>query len=128
MIRLIAQFLSGGGLGAIERTLDKITEHKRAMRAAELEEDKLDHEERVKQLDAHLQILLEAEKNILTAWIRPAFAAVILVWFAKVLIWDQALGLGATPEPAGITEWIVGAVIAFYFATRPFEKYLGSKR
>ena len=124
---LIKMFTGAGGLGAIEGIIEQIGNHKRQMAAMELESDKLAHEEAIARLEKIADVLIEEQKHVLTSWIRPAFAFVALVYFAKVLLWDLTFGLGSTPAPQGIMEWTFSAIIGFYFLTRPFEKYLGSK-
>lgn len=56
-------------------------------------------------------------------WYEPEklFAYVTLVFYAKVLIWDKALHLGATDAISGsVAEW-AGAIMAFYFGKRGIE-------
>ena len=56
-------------------------------------------------------------------WYEPEklFAYVTLFFYAKVLIWDKALHLGATDAISGsVAEW-AGAIMAFYFGKRGIE-------
>jgi hypothetical protein len=46
---------------------------------------------------------------------------IVLVFFAKCVVWDTILGLGTTPALKGdVSSW-VGLVMSFYFAKRGFE-------
>ena len=46
---------------------------------------------------------------------------IVLVFFAKCVIWDKVLGLGTTDPLAGdISTW-AGMVMGFYFGKRTFE-------
>lgn len=46
---------------------------------------------------------------------------VVLVFFAKCVIWDTVLGLGTTgPLKGDVSAW-AGSVMAFYFGKRTFE-------
>lgn len=46
---------------------------------------------------------------------------VVLVFFAKCVIWDTVLGLGATPPLKGDVSMWAGLVMSFYFGKRTFE-------
>lgn len=84
------------------------------------------------QIDAEIELVriraaqtADLQGYWLTAWIRPAFAAVVFFYVAKALVWDAALHLGTTDAVEGVIEWAVVAVVGFFFLTRPFEKRLG---
>lgn len=85
----------------------------------------------IAKIDAQIEVLkLQAQQTSnlqgywLTAWIRPAFAAVVLFYVAKAMVWDAALHLGTTDRIEGVIEWTAVAVVSFFFLTRPFEKRL----
>ena len=46
---------------------------------------------------------------------------IVLVFFAKCLIWDKVLGLGTTDPLAGDVSTWAGLVMSFYFGKRTFE-------
>ena len=125
MLKLLQKFLLGG---SIDNIIQKIADIKLARMQAASDIERMYHDEELAYLEARKELALEAERNLATWWIRPAFAFIILVWLAKILIYDQVLGLGSTPAPSGIVEWIIGAVVGFYFMTRPFEKYMTGRR
>src|SRR6185369_882251 len=45
----------------------------------------------------------------------------VVVYFAKLLVWDKVLGLGTTDPLAGFASTTANLVISFYFAKRGFE-------
>jgi len=46
---------------------------------------------------------------------------IVLVFFAKCVIWDTVLGLGTTPALKGDVSVWAGMVMGFYFSKRTFE-------
>ena len=57
-----------------------------------------------------------------TAMIRPLFAYPLILYWAKVIIWDKLLGWGTTDPLTGmIGEW-AGWIILAYFGGRTVEK------
>lgn len=44
-----------------------------------------------------------------------AFGAVVLFWFAKIVVWDAALGLGSTDPVNGTAGRIMELIIQFLF-------------
>jgi hypothetical protein len=46
---------------------------------------------------------------------------IVLIFFAKCVIWDTVLGLGATPPLKGDVSIWAGLVMSFYFGKRTFE-------
>lgn len=127
MLGIIGQILAGGGLARVERVIDRIADHKRAELDAMTAEDQRAHEQEMLRLERLADILVEEQKHWRTAWVRPAFAAVMLIYVAKLFIWDSVLGLGSTPEPGELMRWLLVTVVGSFFLARPFEKFLGRK-
>jgi len=46
---------------------------------------------------------------------------IVLVFFAKCVVWDTILGLGTTPALKGDVSTWAGLVMSFYFGKRTFE-------
>jgi hypothetical protein len=46
---------------------------------------------------------------------------IVLIFFAKCVIWDTVLGLGTTPALKGDVSMWSGLVMSFYFGKRTFE-------
>jgi bacillopeptidase F (M6 metalloprotease family) len=45
----------------------------------------------------------------------------VVVYFAKLLVWDKVLGIGTTDPLAGFASVTANLVVSFYFAKRGFE-------
>lgn len=82
-----------------------------------------------KEIEAEIEARKQASSIIIaeqgrwyTAWPRPAFALVIWIYFAKVIVWDKVLGWGATDALTGtVGDW-AGIIITAYFGGRTVEK------
>lgn len=46
---------------------------------------------------------------------------IVLLFFAKCVVWDTILGLGSTPALKGDVSTWAGLVMSFYFGKRTFE-------
>lgn len=46
---------------------------------------------------------------------------VTLIFYAKCIVWDKVLGLGATPPLAGDVSTWASLIMSFYFGKRTFE-------
>jgi len=88
--------------------------------AADLAARELAVESREQEL--RTQLLVAEEGRWYTAAVRPAFMAVVLVYFAKVVVWDKVLGLGVTDAIGGEVATWVDVMIASYFGGRSIEK------
>lgn len=119
MIGTILSFFGGGVLKDIGEQLN--TAYK-AKLDAETNEKKIAAEELITTLQLQQGILIEEQKRWLTAWIRPALAAPVVIFVWKLLVWDIVLGLGVTPNPGELVTWIIVTVIGAYMITRPFER------
>lgn len=88
--------------------------------AADLAARELAVESREQEL--RTQLLIAEQGRWYTAVVRPAFMAVILAYFAKVVVWDKVFGLGTTDAIGGdVGNWI-HIMIASYFGGRSIEK------
>ena len=73
------------------------------------------------------QIEIQADSALKTAEIghpwEPEKLAfyIVLVFFAKCIIWDTVLGMGTTPALKGDVSMWAGLVMSFYFGKRTFE-------
>lgn len=114
--------LTSGGLRAITDTL---TELRRLKLEAETTEKKLEYDREIQYMEAQRDVLLKDISNKTTQWIRPAFAALVIVFWAKLIVWDTVLGLGTTADPGEFVMWFVTLVPSAYFIGRPFEKIFG---
>lgn len=133
MIGTVLSWLSGGVIGQIGKELRLAHGQKLA---AQNDADRIAAETRIAKLQtakdeflaqaASRQAVLVAEQaHWSTRWIRPAFAAIVWLFYAKVIIWDLLLGWGATDMPSEPILWMMTTVLAAYFIGRPFEKVFG---
>ena len=112
-----------GLLNPVGAIADKIADYRLKALEAKNDAERLRHEERIKTLEMQRDVLLQDTKYRLTRWIRPAFAYPPAFYYAKIWIWDKALGLGASDPVSDQLWWIAVAVIVFYFPSRAFEKW-----
>lgn len=86
----------------------------------EIEQSKIDAQ--IKVLELQASALANETKHWMTAWIRPSFALIVWVYYAKILVWDKVLGLGVTDDLNETQFYVVSAVMGAYFLVRPIEK------
>lgn len=73
------------------------------------------------------QAEIQADTQLKIAEIGHAFEPeklafyIVLLFFAKCVIWDTILGLGTTPALKGDVSMWAGLVMSFYFTKRGFE-------
>lgn len=53
---------------------------------------------------------------------RELIGKCVLIYLAKLIVWDTVFGLGVTQDPGATVNWITATVIGFYFASRSAEK------
>lgn len=119
MWTIIKTFLGGSSLSTVTEAL---SEAYTAKLKAQTNEAKLEAELTISQLEARRDLIVSEQKRWLTAWIRPALAAPVVILMFKLIVWDTVLGLGVTPDPGEIIRWYVYTITGAYFLTRPFER------
>lgn len=119
MLGKVLSFLGSSAFKSISEALLKAYS---ARLEATTTERKIEAEETISALEAQQQVLLKEMDRGSTAWIRPAFAFITIVFWAKLIIWDTVLGLGSTPDPGEFVMWFATLVPTFYFIGRTFEK------
>lgn len=73
------------------------------------------------------QVEIQAQQQLKIAEIGHPFEPeklafyIVLIFFAKCVIWDTVLGLGTTPALKGDVSMWSGLVMSFYFGKRTFE-------
>ena len=105
------------GLGpAIASITSKIVDARIAKENAVTEQERIHADERVKELEAVRDVQIEESKHSsLNIYARVGFAAPIIIVLWKILVWDQALRLGSTPD-LGDKMWnLIYIVAGFYF-------------
>ena len=116
-----------GLLDPIGKIADRLQEAYVAKLRAENDEQRIRADVEIETLKAKRDILLAEQKSWMTRWIRPFIAAPVGIYVWKLLVWDNVLRLGATPQPSDIVQWIVVTVIGAFFIGRPLEKLFGRK-
>lgn len=119
MLGKILSWLTGGGISAIG---NQILKYQQLKYQAENDIDRRKHEETIERLQAQQSILIAESRSKLTAWIRPALAFPVVIYWTKLILWDTVLGLGSTPYPGDHVVWYVTLIPAAYFLVRPFER------
>ena len=119
MLTKILGALSGG---LVKEITSALLEAYKTKKTAETTELVVEADKEISYLEAQRDIILREQDRILTSWIRPAFAGLALIVWAKLLIWDTVLGLGVTPAPGELIEWFLVLIPGAYFVARPFEK------
>ena len=94
---------------------------------AQTEQEKINAQVEIEQLQLRQAILIEEQQFWLTKWIRPAFAYPLAFYYAKLWVWDKALGWGSSADLTEKQFYISITIIGFYFLARPAEKWLVSK-
>lgn len=112
--------LLGGNL--VQTVSEELSEAYQAKLRAETNEAKLEAQVNIAYLEGRMNVLLAEQKRWLTAWIRPALAAPVVILLWKLIVWDTVLGWGVTPDPGEFIRWVVVTVVGAYFLTRPFER------
>lgn len=119
MINLILSWFSSGALAAIGGQITKAYQSKLT---AQNDEARIAAEQEIATLQAQRAVLISEQSNIVTRWIRPAFALPFVIYNFKIVVWDKVFGFGRTdalPEQYWQLQMIV---FGAYFLTRPFEK------
>lgn len=106
-------------LGAVA---EKIADAYTKKADAQTDQDRIKAEVEIERLKLRERLLLEEQVNRITRWVRPAFAYPAAFYVGKILVWDKALGLGASDPLDENMLWVLMAIVSFYFLTRPIEK------
>jgi len=107
------------GAGGITEQLKDAYEIKKK---AETQKEVLDANVDIKQLELRAAVLKEEQRSALTAWIRPALAFPVVLFWMKIIIWDIVLKLGTTDNPSEQVWWYLTLIPTAYFLVRPLEK------
>lgn len=122
MLSILSKVLSFFGTTAFKSLASEIREAYESKLRAQTTEAKLEADETIKRLEAHRDVLLAEQKRGMTSWIRPAFASLVLIYWAKLIVWDTVLGWGSTPYPGDHVAWFVTLIPSVYFMVRPFDR------
>lgn len=123
---MIAKFLAWLASLLTGPLLDKALDGWKAKLAADNDADKIAadlaaREIAVQQREAELQTQYRVAS--LGYWYEPEklFAYIMVIYFAKIVLWDKVFGWGITDPISGDAgEW-AGMIMAFYLGKRTFE-------
>lgn len=118
IIGAIVKPIAEGLLSGYKAKLENQTSQ--ASIAADLAKRELDVEQREREVNAN--IIVAEQGNFLTRSVRPVWAFPFICYTYKVVIYDQMMGWGSTPELKGFIAWIGVAIVTAYFGGRSAEK------
>lgn len=119
MLGTILSWLTGGGIAAIGRELNRAYEMKLNAKNAT---ERVEADKQIALLQAQQQVLIAEQGSWMTRWIRPAFALPFVIYDFKVVVWDMCFGWGTTPMLSAPFWQLQMIVFGAYFLTRPFER------
>lgn len=119
---MLGAILSFFTSSAFKSITDTLTEVYLLKLKAETDIEKMKFDEIITRLEAQRDILLVEQQNAATRWVRPAFAMVVWLYWAKLVVYDTLLGWGSTPYPGDHVAWFVTIIPAAYFLVRPIDK------
>ncbi len=109
--------LMGAGRGlfaALEGALN-------ARQDAQTEQDRIAADVEIERIQGKIKTHENDNRYWGTRWIRPAFAYPLAFYFAKIVVWDKALGLGTSDPLGGELAVIAVTIVGFFFYGRPKE-------
>lgn len=95
---------------------------------AKTEQERIHAEERIELNRARRDVLLAEQSHWATRWVRPAWAFPFVAITWKILLYDNALGLGVTDPLSKEMYDLMKIIAASYFIGRGIEKGLSAKR
>lgn len=116
MIKAILSFLSGGVAKEIRRAFE-------AKQDAQTEQERIDAEVYLAQVEAQTERAI-AGGRIITA-IQVTWAAVYLIYDAKLVLWDKVLGWGVTDGLSPELASRQALIMAFLFGPNAIRKVIG---
>lgn len=119
---IISQVL---GLGeSVTRITGQIADAKVQLAKAGNDRERIEGEERVKTLEARRDLqIAEAQHTNANIYARIGFAAPIIIVLWKILVWDQTLRLGSTPDLGDDVWRLIYIVAGFYFLNEVASKF-----
>lgn len=112
MLTVLAGWLAKVGIGTI---VSKLAAAYEARENAKTSREKLAADARVKALEARRDVLVAEGQTPVNAFMRAALALPIVIYNAKIIVWDKVLGWGVTDPLSDEMTWTARVVIGFYF-------------
>jgi hypothetical protein len=110
----------GNVIWALAKVAAKLADAYAARESAATDSERIAADVLVRQLEARQAVLVAGGR-----WIAPvqaAFAAMFLIYNAKLIIWDKVLGLGTTDPLSPELYWLQGIVVGFIFLQAGVDK------
>lgn len=115
ILQSVLGFLGGG---VIRDLRDGLLEAQRNALAAETDERRLQAQQQIAFYEGQLQLAIAASQSDKWWSTRELIGKCVLIYVAKIVVWDTVLQLGVTPDPGPVVGGIVMVVIGFYYGSR----------
>lgn len=117
-------WLFSGGLKLVTGQLFKAYELR--LKATN-DKERIEADVLIASISAQQNVLIAEQNSWMTRWIRPAFALPFVIYNFKFIVWDKALGFGASQD-LGPDFWLLQTIVfGAYFGMRAIEKTFGKK-
>lgn len=110
----ILKWLIGGGINALAAPLERAYQ---AKLKAQNDTDRLEAEKQIEFYEAQIEL---AQSTSDDPWWSPRvlMAYCVVIYVAKIVVWDTVLQLGVTPNPGQQVTGIVMLIIGFYYGSK----------
>lgn len=104
-------------LNPINAITDGIVKWQIAKEQAKNDEQRIRAEQNIAALEARRDLAIAAAQYDKWWSPRTLIGFIVVIFLAKVFLWDTSFGLGITPYPGALVMDTTGIVVAFYFAS-----------
>jgi hypothetical protein len=111
LVKLFTGFLGG----PISDISDDIRRAHQASLDAKTDSETLTHETRRHQLSMQRDAMIRSKGAVI---MRASFGIPFVVYLWKLVIWDKVLGWGVTDPLSSTLEYVLFAIVGFYFLTK----------
>lgn len=125
MLSTILGWLSGGAIRQIGDQLNRA--HEARLKAAN-DADRLAADRMLEDIRFNRDLLASQYTPLLDKIVRPMFALPLAFYFAKVIVWDKALGLGSTPDLSAQQWNMAYLILGAYFGVSAVQRIFGLRK
>lgn len=111
MLKLLLGLISG----PLSKISNDLKEAYQAKLAAKNDSERIAADERINILEARKSIILAAQSDPVERWVRVGFAFPVVIYNAKLFLWDKVLGWGVTDGLSAELTQLSWIVISGYF-------------
>ena len=115
MLKGILDWLSGG---VIRQFTDPLLQAYQAKLNATNDADRLAAEQQIAFFEGQIALAQTAAQHDKWWSTRELIGKCVLIYVAKLVVWDTVLAWGVTPDPGPVVGGIVMVVIGFYFGSK----------